>query len=64
MIESRLPTSARIYTFAQQRMLTNASGIFFERDERFFLVTRRRSAPRDVARSTCLSLSITLSLFS
>jgi S1-C subfamily serine protease len=41
MIESLLLTSARVYTFEQQRMLTNASGFFFERDERLFLVTSR-----------------------
>ncbi|GLI94823.1 S1 family peptidase [Methylocystis echinoides] len=41
MIESLLLTAARIYTFEQQRLLTNASGFFFERDERLFLVTSR-----------------------
>jgi hypothetical protein len=34
-------TAARIHTFEQQRPLTNASGFFFERDERLFLVTSR-----------------------
>jgi hypothetical protein len=28
-------------TFEQQRPLTNASGFFFERDDRLFLVTSR-----------------------
>lgn len=41
MIESILLTAARISTFDQQRHLTNASGFFFERDERLFLVTSR-----------------------
>jgi S1-C subfamily serine protease len=41
MIESLLLTTARVYTFQQQRMLTNASSFFFERDERLFLVTSR-----------------------
>ena len=41
MIESLLLTAARVTTFEQQRMLTNASGFFFERDERLFLVTSR-----------------------
>lgn len=41
MIESLLLTAARIVTFAQQQVLTNASGFFFERDARLFLVTSR-----------------------
>lgn len=41
MIESLLLTAARVCTFAQQRLLTNASGFFFERGERLFLVTSR-----------------------
>ena len=41
MIESLLLTAARILTFEQQRVLTNASGFFFERDDRLFLVTSR-----------------------
>ena len=41
MIESLLLTATRILTFEQQRALTNASGFFFERDERLFLVTSR-----------------------
>lgn len=41
MIESILLTAARVLTFEQQRILTNASGFFFERDERLFLVTSR-----------------------
>lgn len=39
MIESLLLTATRILTFQQQRQLTNASGFFFERDDRLFLVT-------------------------
>ena len=41
MIETLLLTAARVYTFVQQRRLTNASGFFFERNERLFLVTSR-----------------------
>lgn len=41
MIESILLTAARVCTFDQQRLLTNASGFFFERAERLFLVTSR-----------------------
>jgi len=41
MIESLLLTAARISTFEQQRLLTSASGFFFERDGRLFLVTSR-----------------------
>jgi hypothetical protein len=41
MIESILLSAARISTFEQQHGLTNASGFFFERDDRLFLVTSR-----------------------
>jgi len=41
MIESLLLTAVRVVTFEGQRQLTNASGFFFERDERLFLVTSR-----------------------
>ncbi|RZL09127.1 MAG: serine protease [Rubrivivax sp.] len=41
MIESILLTAARVFTFEQKRLLTTASGFFFERDERLFLVTSR-----------------------
>ncbi len=41
MIESLLLTTARVFTFERQQPLTNASGFFFERDERLFLVTSR-----------------------
>jgi S1-C subfamily serine protease len=41
MIETLLLTAARVCTFEQQRPLTNASGFFFQRDERLFLVTSR-----------------------
>ncbi len=40
-IDSLLLTAARIGTFEHQRPLTNASGFFFARDERLFLVTSR-----------------------
>lgn len=41
MIEPILLSAARIFTFDGQRRLTNASGFFFERDQRLFLVTSR-----------------------
>ncbi len=41
MIESLLLTAARVCTFDGQRPLTNATGFFFERDGRLFLVTSR-----------------------
>lgn len=41
MIESLLLASARIVTFVNHQQLTNASGFFFERDQRLFLVTSR-----------------------
>jgi len=41
MIESILLTAARILTFDNQIPMTNATGFFFERDERLFLVTSR-----------------------
>lgn len=40
-IESLLLAAARVNTFDGQRLLTNASGFFFERGERLFLVTSR-----------------------
>jgi len=39
MIESLLLAATRVLTFEQQQPLTNASGFFFERDRRLFLVT-------------------------
>ena len=41
MIEPILLTAARVLTFDLDKPLTNASGFFFERDERLFLVTSR-----------------------
>ena len=41
MIDSILLAAARVSTFEQKRLLTNASGFFFERDKRLFLVTSR-----------------------
>jgi len=41
MVESLLLTATRVFTYAQQQLLTNASGFFFARDERLFLVTSR-----------------------
>jgi S1-C subfamily serine protease len=41
MIEPILLAAARVCTFDQQRLLTNATGFFFEREGRLFLVTSR-----------------------
>jgi hypothetical protein len=41
MIESLLLSAARVCTFERERLLTNASGLFFERDGRLFVVTSR-----------------------
>jgi len=41
MIESLLLTAVPLSTFDGQRQLTNATGFFFARDERLFLVTSR-----------------------
>ena len=41
MIEPLLLTTARVSTFEGERPLTGASGFFFEREERLFLVTSR-----------------------
>lgn len=41
MIDPLLFTSPRLFTFEHQHHLTNASGFFFARDERLFLVTSR-----------------------
>ncbi|WP_408146866.1 S1 family peptidase [Caballeronia glebae] len=40
-VESLLLAAVRVRTFANERHLTNASGFFFARDERLFLVTSR-----------------------
>lgn len=41
MIESLLLTTTRVSTFDVDRALTGATGFFFERDDRLFLVTSR-----------------------
>ena len=41
LIESLLLAATRVLTFAQQQPLTNASGFFFERNGRLYLVTSR-----------------------
>lgn len=41
MIEAILLTATRVLTFEGRQPLTNASGFFFERDGRLFLVTSR-----------------------
>lgn len=40
-IEPILLTAARVYTFLGRQQLTNASGFFFKRDDRLFVVTSR-----------------------
>jgi hypothetical protein len=44
MIESLILTTARLCTFEKQRLLTNASSFFFERDERLSEAKGRREA--------------------
>lgn len=41
MIEPLLLTTAKVSTFDSERLLTGATGFFFERDARLFLVTSR-----------------------
>lgn len=41
MVDSLLFCAARVSTFRQKRYLSSASGFFFERDTRLFLVTNR-----------------------
>jgi S1-C subfamily serine protease len=41
MIEPLLLTTTRVSTFTDERALTAATGFFFERDERLYLVTSR-----------------------
>lgn len=41
MIEPLLLTTTRVSTFADRRALTSATGFFFERNDRLFLVTSR-----------------------
>jgi S1-C subfamily serine protease len=41
MIEPLLLTTARVSTFFGTQLLTGASGFFFERDARLYLVTNR-----------------------
>ncbi len=50
MIEPILLTAARVCTFDGKRSLTNASGFFFERDDRLFLVTSRHVMIADPSR--------------
>src|ERR1700730_9967216 len=42
MTEPLLMTAARVSTFERRRLLTNASGFFFQRDQRLFLLPSRR----------------------
>ncbi|MTI04834.1 serine protease [Roseibium denhamense] len=41
MIETLLFTAARIQTLSQSQVLTNATGFFYKRDDRLFLVSSR-----------------------
>ncbi|MDR8014341.1 MAG: trypsin-like peptidase domain-containing protein [Ectopseudomonas guguanensis] len=41
MIDSLMLSATRISTLAAEQVLTNASGFFFQRDDRLFLVTSR-----------------------
>jgi len=41
MIDTLLLTAVRVLTYSKQQYLTNASGFFFEREGRLFLVTSR-----------------------
>ena len=41
MVDSLLLAAARVATFEETRLLTNASGFFFARDARLFFVTSR-----------------------
>jgi hypothetical protein len=41
MIESLLLTTTRVTTLLSDKLLSNATGFFFERDDRLFLVTNR-----------------------
>ena len=62
MIEPVLLTAARVCTFAGEQLLTNASGFYFARDERLFLVTSRHvmvEPPRVSRRLLCLSQAAT-----
>jgi hypothetical protein len=50
MIEPLLLTAARVSTFDGQRALTNASGFYFERENRLFLVTSRHVIFDEISR--------------
>ena len=60
MIESILLAAARICTFKATHHLTNASGFFFERDERLFLVTSRHVLVDDPSKHFPDSIEIEL----
>jgi S1-C subfamily serine protease len=50
MIEPLLLTAASVWTFDGPRSLTNASGFFFERDGRLFLITSRHVLRDDASK--------------
>lgn len=50
MIEPLLLTAARVTTLYEHQQLTNASGFFFERDDRLFLVTSRHVLADELSR--------------
>lgn len=61
VIEPLLLAAARVATYEQERGLTNASGFFFERDGRLFLVTSRHvviDEPSNLADSTGFSIPL------
>ena len=60
MIDSLLLVATRVFTFVQQQLLTNASGFFFERDGRLFLVTSRHVVIDEANRHTPDRLEIEL----
>ena len=59
-MESILLAATRVLTFEQRRPLTNASGFFFERDGRLFLVTSRHVVFDEASKHLPDSLEIEL----
>jgi len=54
MIESQMLTTTRVTIFDGKRPLTGASGFFFERDGRLFIVTGEKFTR--ATRTRCLTL--------
>ena len=57
MTEPLLLTATQISTFLGTQLLTKASGFFFERDERLYLVTSRHVRARRAERRTAPTAS-------